>query len=529
MIKKILGLSVFWSIAVVYIAQGQTKKKPVKPICIDMFVASSQKAFKSRKVERYSMWERIENNCAFNTAEIPTELTSAFEGVSKRSQSHMYSLVKGNVKISNQIIAPTERQFFQSEFLSSGSRSKTFGCLTGMSYKEESFILSNVNYFKIIIENIEYIQDELQYKYHVGPRSYSCKIIKKPSDIDSVMNNPLEIGWLLSIAGGHTLGNFLFIEQAQYRTNEYRNTVMGNIDILKGAKPLRLKTKEYLKVPIFSISFGNFFQDGICGKVAQFSLSEEDAFKRQDNIGEDFSDLGKAVVERLLTRKGGRRILVDVGGISLKAREWYYKHIRDRRFEKDTIPILATNVGISGLSKKDKNYSNEDAKLKNSNAMLNHRHANLCKEDVLEVLRSNGLIGISLERDKLMGKSFQTRYNATVAGSANRRRVAVDAIVSNVCKIIKNCYSIEAWDIISIGSQFDTHARHLEMYNQSSDMYQLYKDLLLYFRNPRDIEGTFDAKDIKDLMYDYTPQEIVDKIMYKNALSFVKKHLPKIK
>lgn len=529
MIKKILGLSVFWTMTMVYMAQGQEKVRASRPICIDMFAASSQKAFKSRKVERYSMWERIENNCDFNISQIPPELSLAFEGVSKRSQSHMYSLVQGNVKISNQIIAPTERQFFQSEFLNSGSRSKTFGCLTGMSYKEESFILSNVNYFKIVIENIEYIQDELQYKYHVGPRSYSCRIIKNPADIDSVMNNPLEIGWLLSIAGGHTLGNFLFIEQAQYRTNEYRNTVIGNIDILKGTNPVRLKTKEYLEVPIFSISFGNYFQDGICGKAAQFLIEEEEAFKRQDNLGEDFSELGKVAVERLLSKKGGRRILIDIGGISLKAREWYYDFIRDRRFEKDTIPILSTNVGISGLSKKDKNYSNEDAKLKNLNTMLNHRHGNLCKEDVLDILRSNGLIGISLERDKLMGKSFQARYNATVAGSANRRRVAVDAIVSNICKVIKSGYSIEAWDIVSIGSQFDTHARHLEMYKESADMYQLYKDLLVYFENPRDIEGTFDAKEITGLMYDYTAKELVDKIMYKNALRFVKKHLPKMK
>lgn len=529
MIKKILGLSVFWTIVLVQMGQSQDKTKSTRPICIDMFAASSQKAFKSRKVERYSMWERIENNCDFDISQIPSELTLAFEGVSKQSQSHMYSLVQGNVKISNQIIAPTERQFFQSEFLSSGSRSKTFGCLTGMSYKEESFILSNVNYFKILIENIEYIQDELQYKYHVGPRSYSCRIIKNPTDIDSVMNNPLEIGWILSIAGGHTLGNFLFIEQGQYRTNEYRNTIIGNIDVLKGANPIRLKEQEYLQIPIFSISFGNYFQDGICGKAAQFLIEEENVFKRQDNLGEDFSDLGKVAVQRLLSKKDGRRILIDIGGISLKAREWYYSYVRDRRYEKDTIPILATNVGISGLSKKDKNYSNEDAKIKNLNTMLSHRHANLCKEDILDILKSNGLIGISLERDKLMGKSFKTRYNATVVGSANRRRVAVDAIVSNICKIVKNCYSIEAWDIISISSQFDTYARHLEMYNESADMYQLYKDLLVYFENPRDIEGTFDAKEIKELMYDYTPKELVDKIMYKNALKFIKKHLPKMK
>jgi microsomal dipeptidase-like Zn-dependent dipeptidase len=111
-------------------------------------------------------------------------------------------------------------------------------------------------------------------------------------------------------------------------------------------------------------------------------------------------------------------------------------------------------------------------------------------------------------------------------GSANRRRVVVDAIVGNLCKVIHSCQNIKAWDMITITSHFDTHARHFEEFSSSSDMVVLHRALVDFFENPRDIEGLYTAKEIKKFMYNYSAKEIVDKVMFKNALRFLKKHLP---
>lgn len=492
---------------------------------VDMFVASSQKAFKSRKVKRYSLWERIENDCPI---EAPFELNNAFEGVPRHAQSSFYDLMKGNVKISNQIITPTERQFLQSDFLQPNISSEIFGCLTGISYREEAFVLNNVDYFNLVIENLYYLQEELQYSYHTRGRVFNCKIINNPNQIPEIMESPTDIGVVVSIHGGHALGNYLYIEQNQYESSEYKNILINNIDRLKGTQPLRVKTNEFLEIPIFSISFGNYFEDGICGKAAKFSLAEEDAFKEQDNLGRGMTGLGETVVRRLLSKETGRRILLDVSDMSLAAREWYYKFVKDQRYGKDTIPILALNVGISGLSDRDNAYSGNDEKLKNQQSFLNNRQANLSRQDIRAIVRSEGLIGISLDKDRLMGKAFQTRYNSTLEGSADRRRIAVDAIVANICKIIQTAQTIDAWDMICIGSSFDNHCRPMEMFATSADLEQLAKELLEFFENPRDIEGLFTEKEIKQFMYSYEARDIVERIMYKNALNFLKEHLPKI-
>lgn len=490
----------------------------------DMGVYSTQKAYKSSKVQRYSLWERIENDCGLNLEEIPIELTGAFEGVPRASQSSMLDLIKGNVKISNQIISPTERQFMHSPFLTPGSSSRIFGCLTGTSYREENFILNNISYFGLVLSNLAYLKEELQYSYNKNGQAYYCDFIRSKDDIEDILSSPSKIGILVSIGGGHSLGNFLYIEQGQVATEEYQTLIVNNIRQLKGSVSITPETEEYLDIPIFSVSFGNYFEDGICGKTNRFSLAEEEAFKRPTNIDADMTPLGQVAVKELLNKERGRRILIDIGGMSLLAREWYYKFVKDERFRKDTIPILVTGVGISGLNKKDNLYGKLD-----KNEFFNHQHGNLCRQDLMAILESEGLIGISLEKNKLMGPKFQERYNSTMPNSADRYRVATEAIVANVCKAIHMSNNIDAWNMISISTEFDAHGRYLEVFGSSNKMVDLYRHLLAFFSKPRDIKGVYTAKEIQNFMYNYTAQEIVDRIMYKNALNFTKKHLQEIK
>ncbi|BDS12624.1 hypothetical protein [Aureispira anguillae] len=497
------------------------KQDPIK--IFDMGVYSTQKAFKSRKVKRHSMWERIENDCGLDLEEIPIELSNAFNHISRNNQSSLYDLVKGNVKISNQIISPTERQFMHSPFLTPGSSSKIFGCLTGMSYREENFILNNVGYFDLVLSNLAYLKEELQYNYHKNGRTYQSIILRTKNDIDYVLNDPTKIGFLVSIGGGHSLGNYLYIEQDQVDTDEYQNIILTNINKLKGITPIEKDPAQYLDIPIFSINFGNFFKDGICGKTSRFSLNEEEAFKRPTTIDDDITSLGQKAIARLLNKKKGRRILIDVGGMSLRSREWYYKYIKDQRYRNDTIPIIATGVGVSGLSKKDNAYGRDDKR-----ELLSHQFSNMCRQDLTSILQSQGLIALSLDKNKLMGKEFQRRYDEAIPNSADRRRIAIEAIVGNICKAIHMSNDIEAWNMICISSQFDSHARHLDVFDSSSDMVNLYRDLLEFFKNPRDIKGLYSVKEIENFMYNFTPEEVVNKIMYENALTFIKRNLPEI-
>ena len=187
------------------------KEDPVK--FFDMAVYSTQKGFKSRKVKRHNLWEKIEHDCSLELGQVPNELNKAFNNIHRTNQSSLFDLIKGNVKISNQIIHPTERQIMHSPYLTPGSSSKIFSCLSGLSYREENFILNNADYFGIVLDNLKYLKTELKYSHHKNVHSYSAEIIRNKEDIPKILKDPTKLGLILSIGGGHSLGNYLYIEQ----------------------------------------------------------------------------------------------------------------------------------------------------------------------------------------------------------------------------------------------------------------------------------------------------------------------------
>lgn len=516
--KKPLELLFFLFLCSVAYGQEETKSYQ----SIDMFVGSSQKAFKSSRVKYAGLWNRMEHDCR---GDMPGDWLAAFRNMPNFGQSSFLDLVRGGVKISNQVVYPTEQQFFQNTI--SAELGRLYACVTGISYRDDVFVLQNVDYFNQLIENLQYLEDELAYGHYVNGLAYSCKVLKSKAQLDSVLASPTNIGCVFTVQGGHALGNYLYIEQGIENTPEYQTLVLNNVDKLKGGLPLRSSSEEHLSIPIFALSFSNFYNDGLVGKTAQFSSQEELLFGKQTGVGNEMTTLGQNVIARLLSKETGRRILVDISGMSPDSRDWYYSYIKDLRYRKDTVPILALNVGISGLNRKDKEYRDKDELVKRQGSLLNNRQGNLARQDLSEIISSGGLIGISFDRHKLMGDAFQKLYDATLPNSYNRRRIALKALVANICRVVQISNQVEAWDAICLSSQFDTHhARPLDVYRSSEDFYELYRELLEFFRNPEDIEDLYTAKQIKKFLYGYTPEEAVDRIFYGNALRMIRQTLP---
>ncbi len=546
--KKIL-ISLFHLSTVIGL-QAQSKQQFFP--CVDMSTASSYKAFsiyyalpenKRDELNNNVLWLRTEANCAqeneqrkmmpIASSSIPLEVSGAFQDIKVSSQSNLQSQISGNVRLSNQTIYATETQFFTSPFYeNTGLQGEAlFECVTGIRVDKNDFLRSATNYFEQTIFHIKYLQNTLGYSFNIHNKKYDCVLLNNPQGLDRYFADADSLAWIVSIKGGHSL--LYGPSWVSLKDNlDFKNMVLENVDRLKGIKELngrqnpKLKN-ELLDVPIFSMSFGGYFADGLCGKAANFLPSEREAFEPED-LNTEVTEAGQAAISRLLDKKVGRRILMDMAGMNVKSRFWYYNFVKDARYRKDSIPILYTNAGVSGLKDTDNEYENNNEVVKNNqNTYLNHRKYNLCRQDILELVNSQGLFGLSLERDKLMGKMFQTRYGAASANSAERRKIAVEAIVANIYTFIKTAQTIDAWDMICISSNFDMYSRHLEIYDSADKMSQLGKDLYQFFSNPYDIEDVAKKSEIISIMYKIPAQELVEKIMYKNALNFIKKHFPK--
>jgi microsomal dipeptidase-like Zn-dependent dipeptidase len=131
-------------------------------------------------------------------------------------------------------------------------------------------------------------------------------------------------------------------------------------------------------------------------------------------------------------------IYIDIKHMGLKSRLDFYNYRREKSY---TTPILATHMGITGYSIQEWTSSLDDAKLSKKNqsrcveleinrsvsgfwGFLNKKYTynswsiNLMDDDIIEILNSAGLIGISLDIrilgiQSLLGKGDKSEYMST--------------------------------------------------------------------------------------------------------------------
>lgn len=489
---------------------------------VDAHASSTQKAFKSQKVEAYSIWERIEHNCS---EEMPSDLARAYAKVPKHSQGDLSSMVRGNLRISNQYIYPTEGQFIKSDFFQNKGGADFMACITGVRHTKADLLKDDFNYFEEVVRNLRYLREEQKYEYYLHGRAYNFRLLKSAADVDEVLEKPTQLGMMVSIEGMHSLSNYFYMNKGLFDSPDYEKVVLDNLNRLKGVKPLIDNTDEYVDFPILSINFENWFYDGICGKLARMDGNMERVFGAPKVIDQGLTPLGQKVIKQMINDKEGYRILADVSQMSLAGRQWYYNYLQSLRYMGDTVAILASNVGISGQSWSDELYLERESSNKSKDSYFNNYKGNLSRQDLQQINDSKGLIGLSLDPQTLMGGKFREIYKQTLNGSAEQRTATTKIIAANILHMVHVVQSPDIWDRITLSTNFDSAEEPFHLYRTARDYPRLVEELRAFFANPTDIYDLYSAEQIKQFMYGFTADELVEKITSKNSLNFMKRHL----
>jgi microsomal dipeptidase-like Zn-dependent dipeptidase len=308
-------------------------------------------------------------------------------------------------------------------------------------------------------------------------------------------------------------------------TEAYQKFYLDNVERLKGILPLKAGSSDYLEYPVLAINLNHFFWNGLCGQARTFSGLQTFIFGAGKGVDEGMTPLGEKAVALLLDKSQGRRVLVDIKHMSLESRKWYYNYLQKLREQGDTVAVFSSHSTAAGLSMNDKAYLDKDNKSKNKNSYLNRWTISLSDEDIHEIHISKGLIGIMLDKYKLIGGLADKLIEETVPGSIQRRRLYAKIIWANVFSCIKAVGKKSAWDIVAIGSDFDGMIVPFETYPRANEMVDLANDLLFFLRNPEPIFDLFSKEDIEKLMFDFSPEEIMQKFMYQNGLDFAVRNL----
>jgi len=497
---------------------------------IDIHVNSSKKPFNSRsRGIGYNLWEPMFHECGLESDRSKTVMQGMGEVVPKYSQSNLEALIKGHTRIACLNLSPIEQPFIgTNSTLTNKNKQKTIACVSGVDANQLFLRRKEIDYFKDLVENINFVERFEHKGYIINGFAYDFELIRNQEELEDVSKDPSKIGMVLTVEGGHSLGHSIYINDGITNLDEYRTLVLDNVDRLKGSRSLIDGAEIFLDVPILWIALCKSYNNGLGGNANSLTKEQQSIFEKVEGINGKETKLGIDVIERLISKDEGRRILIDIKHMSLDFRSRYYKTIERSEILGDGIPVVCSHCGISGLSKKNALYKKRDDDSKNNNYYLNHWQQNLSSDDIGKIYHSRGLIGIPLDKSVLGGQTALTEIIETLPNTVQRRKASIKLLMANMLTVVQVINDESAWDMIAIGSDFDEMHQPLDPYQSSEDLPQLAIDIQRFLERPESIHDLFTEEDVRELMFELSPSEITAKVMNLNAYNFIRRNIANI-
>lgn len=520
---------------------------------IDIHCHPSGKPYMSgRSNPRHNAFETYDNDVQ---AWLLNRLRKQLEKISEvrlGTQSNFDNLHKGNVRVIIASLTPMEKAFLVSNlqpdsFINDNLKalvtetqtpwedtlkSKVVNALTGFDVDDIDFAKKSMrNYFHDgLVPEYNYIT-----QFHGEQnktKEYRIKFVKNYQAIEEALASDEKIICiLLSIEGAHVLSsqvpNLAFLRRDQgmsHRKDRADFTTL--IEYVNNIEAM----KKWDFVPLF-ISLNHHFWNGLGGHAKSLMKLIGTIVSQAEGLNEGLKELGKEVIKLLLDKTKGPRILIDIKHMSPECRKDFYAFIKTMYWDKhDKFPIVCSHTGVvskcktlNALMKQD-----DDAELHDSSNYLHENSINLCAEDILVIAETKGLIGIQLDEKRIAGNTIITVIKKNKQLSSKDLRLQyVKVLFANLFEVVKITGSKEGWSLLSIGSDYDGLINHLDFYPTAGEMPVLRNDMLAFLKAPEEISQpgfnySVSLPEIKRLMFDLQPEEIIEKIFAGNVMAFLK-------
>lgn len=282
--------------------------------------------------------------------------------------------------------------------------------------------------------------------------------------------------------------------------------------------------KAWARTPVFFISFSHHFSNNLCGHAKSIPDLGNLLLDQSEYLNCDMDDKGLEIIQHLLSIDGnldpanhlGRRILVDVKHMSACARQTYYRKIIQPCRDKNVrIPIIASHTAYSGIKTLDElvqqvRHESDRKARSTSKKPFNTWSINISDEDILEIFKSKGLIGISFDERILAIPRRIRKKGSDIDYFWANFSAMLDVILDYPGNDIP-----EKRDVIHlfcIGTDFDGYINPLDSYPTALEFSEFRVDLIT--RISRDPQRS-------KYLFSLTVTEFVDRFCFQNALDFV--------
>jgi len=454
-----------------------------------------------------TMWENVSSDITYPEGNFARMISNTVKNIYKDSQSNLNNLVRGNVRVAFASLYPIERGFLKYRFIprllvGEKNINAIYEYMSGIGMDRINHLQGGeLDYFQELQNEYAFVRDG-QGKAPGSEMEY--KIVGSFSELQSVLKNePTTIAIILSIEGAHSFGCGMPGTE-RMKEAELKKMLTANVR--------EVKSWEH---PPFFLNLSHHFWNQLCGHCKSIRFPVSGVLNQNKGINLGMTDLGRHVVNELLTDEHGKRILIDIKHMSVQGRKAYYALLRAfKRRHGVQIPVICSHTGVNGYETMDASIAQKDNMSKSRDSYLHRWSINLSDEEIRIIHDSDGILGIMLDKGILGGMKVLSRIDQ-LKDEDKRKEEFIRLIFANIFQVVKAVGKKTAWDIINIGSDYDGGITHIDNYHNASTFVNLYKDLVSYL---------YQTEDHKELWFGYRPRQIVNKIMRENALRFLERH-----
>ena len=470
---------------------------------IDLHCHPNLKSFNSGYPEpTANMWDKIQHKIDSKISKDINELT---KHIWKESQCNLDSLAAGNVRVFQISLYPTERGFLNfrnvPQFLIGKRRIHALQeVVTGYHPDSLAALRKHTDYFKELLSEYNYVKNQ-QGKSPDGKSEFV--LVNNYKELAQALKKKDTLIGIVTIEGAHVLGGGTDAVD-KMKQEDFIQLLTDNIQAIKNWEH-----------PPFMITLSHHFWNHLAGHSKSMKRPINNVLNQNKGKNKGITEAGWHVIRELLSTKNGKRILIDTKHMSAASRNEYYVFINNYNYVNpdNKIPVVSSHACANGFKTIDSSIAKADLIVKARKGRLYKWSINISDEEAKIIHDSEGLIGLMMDKGNMGGIDVVNEISKE-KDLQKQRKLYAQLFWDNAFQLVKAVGKKSGWDMIAIGTDFDGSITHMEPYPTAADLPQFQQDLLTFLE---------DKKYQQSLWFEYTPKEIVDKMMNGNALNFYKK------
>jgi microsomal dipeptidase-like Zn-dependent dipeptidase len=222
--------------------------------------------------------------------------------------------------------------------------------------------------------------------------------------------------------------------------------------------------KQMNNAPWF-VTFSHHFYNELCGHARSLRSLIGKLTDQEDGVNSDFTELGLEVMDILLDKNNGRRILIDIKHMSPPGRKRFME-LRKTKYNNE-IPIIMSHGVCNGLPTYGATISNYpllgdsfinpiDNAIGGDGQLKNHNYINFYDDEIIEMVNSQGILGIQLDERRLANEDTIKGVKRSLFRNKimHYRSELLWKQIQYIAEMLDD-NNLYAWGNIAIGSDYD--------------------------------------------------------------------------